>query len=71
MVFKTNYRLLQGKSIVECSIKQPFVIKIVVLSIFEWLLKTGFTVVSNLCGNKLTKSEDNSCSLHCMNGHFF
>ena len=27
-------------------IKLPFVIKIFVLSIFEWLLKTGFTIVS-------------------------
>ena len=25
-------------------IKLPFVIKIFVLSVFEWLLKTGFTV---------------------------
>ena len=47
---------MQVKSIAECSkgehsailltfIKLPFVIKIFVLSIFEWLLKTGFTVV--------------------------
>ena len=46
---------MQVKSIAECSknnsaifstfIKQPFVFKIFVLSIFEWLLKTGFTVV--------------------------
>ena len=39
---------MQVKSIAECSkgtfIKLPFVIKIFVLSIFEWLLKTGFTV---------------------------
>ena len=27
-----------------CRIKLPFVIKIVVLSILEWPLKTGFTV---------------------------
>ena len=50
MVFKTDYRLMQIKSIAEHSailstfIKLPFVIKIFVLSIFEWLLKTGFTV---------------------------
>ena len=55
MVSKTNYRLMQVKSIADCSkgehsaklstfIKLPFVIKIVVLSIFEWPLKTGFTV---------------------------
>ena len=55
--FKTDYLLMQVKSIAECykgSILQyflpsltynvPFVIKIFVLSIFEWLLKTGFTV---------------------------
>ena len=47
---------MQVKSIAECSlgehsailltfIKLPFVIKIFVLSIFEWPLKTGFTVV--------------------------
>ena len=54
MVFKTDYRLMKVKSIAECSkehsailstfIKLPFVIKICVLSIFEWPLKTGFTV---------------------------
>ena len=58
LVFKTHYHLLQVKSIAECSailqgehsailstfIKLPFVIKIFVLSISEWPLKTGFTV---------------------------
>ena len=50
---------MQVKSIAECSsgmhsailltfIKLPFAIKIFVLSIFEWPLKTGFTVVT-LC----------------------
>ena len=39
-VFKTDYRLMQVKSI-----KLPFVIKIFVLSIFEWLLKKGFNVI--------------------------
>ena len=29
-------------------IKPPFVIKIFVLSIFEWPLKTGFTVLQNV-----------------------
>ena len=53
--FKANYRLMQVKSIAECSkgsilqilssfIKLPFVIMIFVLSIFELPLKTGFTV---------------------------
>ena len=41
---------MQVKSIAKCSaillifIKLPFVIKVFVLSIFEWPLKTGFTV---------------------------
>ena len=34
LVFKTDYRLMQVKSIAYCS-KLPFVIKIFVLSIFE------------------------------------
>ena len=39
-------RMLQGEHSVILStfIKLQFVIKIFVLSIFEWLLKTGFTV---------------------------
>ena len=46
---------MQGENIAECSgehsaiiltcLKLPFVIKIFVLSIFEWPLKTGLTVV--------------------------
>ena len=55
LVFKTDYPLMQVKSIAECSkgehsailltfIKLPFAIKIFVLSIFERPLKTGFTV---------------------------
>ena len=52
---KTDYRLMKVKSIAECSkgehsaifsttIKLQFVIKIFVLSIFEWSFYTGFTV---------------------------
>ena len=54
MVFRTDYRLMQVKSIAECSgehsailstfIKLNFVIRIAVSSILEWPLKTGFTV---------------------------
>ena len=55
MVSKTNYRLMQVKSITEYSqgehsailsafIKLPFVIKIFVLSIYEIPFYTGFTV---------------------------
>ena len=43
--FKTDYRLMQVKS--QESILQyflPFVFKTFVLSIFEWPLKTGFSV---------------------------
>ena len=41
-----NCRMLQGKhsAILSTFIKRPFSIKTFVLSIFEWLLKTGFTV---------------------------
>ena len=45
---------MQVKSIAECFIKLPFVIKIFVLSIFEWLLKTGFTVAP-CCFTKISK----------------
>ena len=45
---------MQVKSIAECfailstSIKLPFVLKTFVLSIFEWPLKSGFTVILNI-----------------------
>ena len=40
-------RMLHGEhsAILSPFIKLPFAIKIFVLSIFEWLLKTGFTVI--------------------------
>ena len=56
IVFKTNNCLMQVKSIAECShgwehsavlltcIKLPNGVKTFVLSLFEWPLKTGFTV---------------------------
>ena len=54
LVFKSDYLLMQGQSIEDCSkrafcnnfdhIKLPFVFKTFVLYIFEWPLKTGFTV---------------------------
>ena len=43
--FENQFHLMQVKSIAECSIKLPFVIKIFVLSTFVWPLKTGFTVL--------------------------
>ena len=54
LVFKTNYRLMQVKVLQNaprgafCNtltfIKLPYVIKIFILSIFEWPFYTGFTV---------------------------
>ena len=46
-------RMLQREhsAIISTFIKLPFVIKIFVLSIFEWTLQTGFTVT-------LTKSDE-------------
>ena len=52
LVFKTNYRLMQVKSIAECYPLEPYailstfiklsiVIKIFILSIFEWPFDTG------------------------------
>ena len=90
MVFKTGYRLMQVKSIAECSpfaecskvqgehsailttfIKLPFVIKIFVLSIFEWPLYTGFTIMqffsSLLCHSREVK-EHQSCQTYVI-GH--
>ena len=45
--------MLQGEhsAILSTCIKLPFVVKIFVLSIFEWLLKTGFTVYPTPGGN--------------------
>ena len=49
LVFKADYRLMQVKNIAECSfIKLPFVIKICVFSIFDWPLKTGFTLFDKI-----------------------
>ena len=46
--FKTDFnagQMYAESAILSTFIKQPFVFKIVVLSIFEWPLKTGFTVL--------------------------
>ena len=61
MVFKTDYRLMQVKSIAECS-KVPSVFYDFCFVYFEWPLKTGFTVPffivdSRYIGN-LVDSED-------------
>ena len=64
--------MLQGEhsAILLTFIKLPFVIQIFVLSIFEWPLKTGFTVfVSAERGEEITlykivaKSEDKTLNL--------
>ena len=58
--FKTDYRLMQVKSIAECSkgsilqyfrpsLSYHFYIKTFIFSIFKWLLKTGVTVYQNIC----------------------
>ena len=59
MVFKTNYHLMQVKSIAEehsallsTFIKLPFVIKNFVLSIFEWPFYTGFNEARNVGSSK-------------------
>ena len=38
----------EHSAILPTFMKLPFVIKIFVLSIFEWPLKTGFTVLTNM-----------------------
>ena len=62
-VFKTDNRLMRVKSIAECShsailftcTKLPPVFKTFVLPIFEWPLKTGFTVTENRYSDKLNR----------------
>ena len=51
--------LLEHSAILLTFIKLPFVLKTFVLSIFEWSLKTGFTVVLFCCKThgKCTKYE--------------
>ena len=48
--------MLQGEhsAILSIFIKLPFVIKIFVLSTFEWLLKTGFTAHTNTINMELS-----------------
>ena len=50
IVFKTDYRLMQVKSIADSAIlstfvKLSFVFKDIVLSIFRWPFYTGFTEI--------------------------
>ena len=64
---------LEHSAILWTFIKLPFVIKIFVLSIFEWLLKTGFIVIENkglwlenatITGNKPTNGTTNQEEEH-------
>ena len=59
------WRMLQGEhsAILSSFIKLSFVMKIFVLSIFEWPLKTGFTVLSSGSGLK-KKTGKNLAPLH-------
>ena len=67
MVFNTNYRLMQVKSIaaaiLSTFIKPPFAIKIFVLSIFEWPLKTGFTAYIFKGVNTCIKDPDKTARM--------
>ena len=48
----------EHSAILPTFIKLPFVIKIFVLSIFEWPLKTGFTVVEEKLYRSHLKSHE-------------
>ena len=71
MVFKTNYRLMQEHSaILSTFIKLSFVIKIFVLSIFEWPFYTGFAVGQFMLLNSYyttitygNKKEESDCNI--------
>ena len=56
----------EHSAILSTFIKLPFVITIFVLSIFEWLLKTGFTVqeVFRVYLNKFENAVTNYFSLY-------
>ena len=53
--------MLQGEhsAILSTFIKLPFAIKTFVLSIFEWLLKTGFTVLLFRNASQFENSDPN------------
>ena len=59
-----------NSSILQTFIKLPFVIKILVLSIFEWLLKTGLTVHSfDLILYVPVNSYGHVCTVSSTNGY--
>ena len=79
LVFKTNYRLMQVKSIAECSkgqgehsailltfIKLPFVIKIFVLSFLGWHFYAGFTVPFSALFNSKPSSHEHFVGSICL-----
>ena len=67
MVFKTNYHLMHS-AILSTFIKPPFAIKIFVLSIFEWLLKTGF---GKFVTNQSSSGNVNICLIKKLKVQFF
>ena len=60
--------MLQGEhsAILSTFIKLPYVIKIFVLSIFEWPLKTGFTVCTKLSSGTRGLTETPLTSIMCV-----
>ena len=73
MGFKTDYRLMQVKSIAECSkgslpyfrssLSYHLLLRLV-LSIFEWPLKTGFTVEQNGVIGTFTNCPQQARKMH-------
>ena len=60
-------RMLQGEhsAILWTFIKLPFVIKIFILSFSEWLLKTGFTVITCMLSKVYNDEYFNSYTCVC------
>ena len=65
--------MLQESAILSTFIKLPFVFKTFVLSIFEWSLKTGFTVALLFGNQKTTKvpASRESTKISCADSFFF
>ena len=72
LVFKTDYCLMQVKSIGEHSailwtfIKLPFTIKTFVLSIFKWSLKPDFTVIAFKHDTLTSAMPLGGCQIPCL-----
>ena len=46
---------VEHSAILSSFIKLPFAFKTFVMSIFEWPLKTGFTVLTFICADRISK----------------